>query len=364
MAWIESHQELARHPKTKRLARAAGISIPAAIGHLHLLWWWALDYAQDGDLDGYSAEDIADAAEWSGGDANHFVNALESAGFLDHEEGWRIHDWHDYAGRLLEQREAKAKYKKRQYALYNDLRLTRAVKERDGDTCQYCGKTVVWQDKRSVDGGTYDHVDPAGDNDIDNIVVCCRGCNSKKGGRTPKEARMQFISGGYTLKHRQNTGKDTANKSAITVPNLTQPDSTVPDQTVPDQPDQTVDAPAPAKKKRKKAPAPEKIKFAEFVSMTNDEYTSLVAKLGEIGASRCIEILDNYKGANGKKYDSDYRAILNWVVDRYEEEKAKGGHVRGQNAVAGAGFGRPATPREDWSSFEPSSGFKRADTDG
>jgi len=60
----------------------------------------------------------------------------------------------------------------------------------------------------------------------------------------------------------------------------------------------------------------------EFVSMTNDEYKSLVAKLGEAGTRRCIEILDNYKGANGKKYKSDYRAILNWVITRYEEEKS------------------------------------------
>ena len=68
---------------------------------------------------------------------------------------------------------------------------------------------------------------------------------------------------------------------------------------------------------------PEKIKYAEFVSLTNDEYSSLVAKLGEEGTRRCIEILDNYKGAKGKKYKSDYRAILNWVVERYEEEKRR-----------------------------------------
>jgi len=68
---------------------------------------------------------------------------------------------------------------------------------------------------------------------------------------------------------------------------------------------------------------PEKIKYADFVSLTNDEYSSLVAKLGEEGARRCIEILDNYKGATGKKYKSDYRAILNWVVQRYEEEQYK-----------------------------------------
>lgn len=78
-----------------------------------------------------------------------------------------------------------------------------------------------------------------------------------------------------------------------------------------------------APKKRALKPKSDKTQFAEFVSMTNDEYTSLVAKVGEMGAKRCIEILDNYKGANGKKYESDYRAILNWVVTRYQEETAK-----------------------------------------
>jgi hypothetical protein len=57
--------------------------------------------------------------------------------------------------------------------------------------------------------------------------------------------------------------------------------------------------------------------------MTNAEYQALVAKVGESGVKRCIEILDNYKGANGKRYKSDYRAILNWVIDRLEEEKTK-----------------------------------------
>ena len=58
--------------------------------------------------------------------------------------------------------------------------------------------------------------------------------------------------------------------------------------------------------------------------MTNDEYSSLVAKVGsEESAGRCIEILDNYKGAKGAKYKSDYRAILNWVIGKYSEENAK-----------------------------------------
>ena len=79
MAWSESHQELRDHPKTKRMARRLGISVPAAIGHLHCLWWWAMDYAPDGDISDYDAEDIADAAMWDG-DAEQFLQALIDCG--------------------------------------------------------------------------------------------------------------------------------------------------------------------------------------------------------------------------------------------------------------------------------------------
>lgn len=72
---------------------------------------------------------------------------------------------------------------------------------------------------------------------------------------------------------------------------------------------------------KKEKPVVEKVSFAEFVSMTNDEYSSLVTKYGESGTRRMIEILDNYKGSSGNTYKSDYRAILNWVVGRYTSEK-------------------------------------------
>ena len=71
---------------------------------------------------------------------------------------------------------------------------------------------------------------------------------------------------------------------------------------------------------KKKVP---KTAFADFVSMTNDEYSSLIARLGEADTKRAIEILDNYKGSSGKKYVSDYRAILSWVVDKLGEVKPK-----------------------------------------
>ena len=112
MAWIESHQEVGRHPKTKKLARLLGVSLPAAVGHLHYLWWWALDFAQDGTLGKYDAADIADAMQWDG-DADQLIDALLSAGYIDDTgSGLVIHDWAEYAGKLLERR-AKDRARKR-----------------------------------------------------------------------------------------------------------------------------------------------------------------------------------------------------------------------------------------------------------
>lgn len=68
---------------------------------------------------------------------------------------------------------------------------------------------------------------------------------------------------------------------------------------------------------------PKKIKYAEFVSMTNDEYKSLIDRYGETDTKRLIEMLDNYKGSKGKRYKSDYRAILSWCVQRLQEENEK-----------------------------------------
>lgn len=103
MAWIESHQTLARHPKTLHLAALLKTSKPTVLGHLHLLWWWALDYAPDGDLSAFDARTIAEAAEWRR-DPDVFLDALVQSRWLDDER--TVHDWYDYAGRLIEQRAA------------------------------------------------------------------------------------------------------------------------------------------------------------------------------------------------------------------------------------------------------------------
>src|SRR5438132_1419713 len=42
--------------------RVLGLDRFAAIGVLHLFWWWSMDWAEEGDLSAYSDEDLADAA--------------------------------------------------------------------------------------------------------------------------------------------------------------------------------------------------------------------------------------------------------------------------------------------------------------
>jgi len=89
-----------------------GIHKLQAIGLLHCLWWWALDYAPDGHLDRYDPLDIAIGAEWEG-DPETLLEALISCGFVDRrEDGLYLHDWMEYAGRLIERRRADAERKR------------------------------------------------------------------------------------------------------------------------------------------------------------------------------------------------------------------------------------------------------------
>ena len=118
MAWLEAHQSLGLHPKTRKASRLLGITRPTLLGHLFLLWWWALDYAPDGDVTRYGADELALAAEWDG-DPEQFVAALiecrfgDGAGFLERTDEGRllIHDWWDYAGKLVQRRRDDAERK-------------------------------------------------------------------------------------------------------------------------------------------------------------------------------------------------------------------------------------------------------------
>ena len=123
MAWIELHDTLPQNKKIVRIKRHLKIKTAQAVGHVCLLWLWAVNNAEDGNLRDLDNEDIAEIADWQKG-ADTFVQALCEVGFLDKlEDGTlAIHDWSSYAGRLLEQRQItreqqKARQQKRRQKL-------------------------------------------------------------------------------------------------------------------------------------------------------------------------------------------------------------------------------------------------------
>ncbi|MCD6451660.1 MAG: HNH endonuclease [Acidobacteria bacterium] len=71
------------------------------------------------------------------------------------------------------------------------LKLTRTnVFIRDRYRCQYCGKEFPASEL------TLDHVIPltrGGDHSWENLVTACKGCNNRKGARTPSEAGMKLL---------------------------------------------------------------------------------------------------------------------------------------------------------------------------
>lgn len=110
MAYIESHQEIARHPKTVRLMRRLNVSKNEAIGIIHQLWWWAMDFAPDGDLTRFDAEEIAIAVDYDG-DPAALMDALISSGWIDKNpetSGVSVHDWEHYGGKFLQRKLANA----------------------------------------------------------------------------------------------------------------------------------------------------------------------------------------------------------------------------------------------------------------
>lgn len=63
-------------------------------------------------------------------------------------------------------------------------------------------------------------------------------------------------------------------------------------------------------------------KYAEFVSLTLEEYQKLVVQFGENKAKEWITELDDAIGSKGYKYKSHYRTILAWARRRAKESQA------------------------------------------
>lgn len=176
MAWIQLPTDMARNPKTRRLARELCVSVPAAIGHLQMLWSYCMEFAQDGDITRFDDYDLADFSGWEEGNqitAAGFYHTLVQCGFIvitnDNTAAF-IDGWDNINPNTSYHAIRKQ---------WNSLRKTLSpiVMSKHGAKCSYCD---------SIDDLTIDHITPiakGGKNEIDNLQVLCRSCNCQKGDR-------------------------------------------------------------------------------------------------------------------------------------------------------------------------------------
>lgn len=140
--------------------------------------------------------------------------------------------------------------------------------------------------------------------------------------------------GGITMKERILTTKE--------VPPLQPPTSSTAEKPQEVQtelfPEDVPSSPPPlTDEQQRKLEKAKKYKYAEYVTLTRDEYAKLCAEYSEESAKEMIDILNNYKGSKGKKYKSDYLAILAWVKDKYYEKQNRYGQQIGATTATDTG---------------------------
>lgn len=114
---VQIDNALPRHPKLRRLATVLGVPRTQALGILASLWAAVLELAPDGDLSGWTPDDVADCAMWSD-DSARLWEALVLTGWVVLEgEAAHIHDWRDHTGGTLWRRSlARERQRKRRVA--------------------------------------------------------------------------------------------------------------------------------------------------------------------------------------------------------------------------------------------------------
>ncbi len=193
MPWLKVDDKFTCGPKVKRAARVLGGR--SARARVLAVWLDAMSYCAmhltDGFYPDYELDELPDANPEEVFTAMA-VGEVGLGAIVERDEerkGWVFRNYAEYQPTRADVEE-KLDWDRRRKALYAIPGLVDAIRRRDKDRCRYCGVDVNWKDRRSPKGGTYDHVQPRGDNSYENVVVCCHRCNARKGGRTPEQAGM------------------------------------------------------------------------------------------------------------------------------------------------------------------------------
>ena len=125
--WLPIDQGLANHRKVWHLERLLQIPVPQIVGHLLLMWLWALDSAEDGRVYGEDSWTLEKAAGWTG-EPGAFVAALITAHLVDQDADYLLlHDWEEYGGKVIESKQKDADRKRQSRARLADVTRTSDV---------------------------------------------------------------------------------------------------------------------------------------------------------------------------------------------------------------------------------------------
>lgn len=81
-------------------------------------------------------------------------------------------------------------------------------------------------------------------------------------------------------------------------------------------------------KKSKEKKIKTKLKYLDFLTMTDSEYQSLISKYGKEATDEMMARLNDYIGSHGEKYKSHYHTIKNWFR---REKNGLSGEVSGNH---------------------------------
>jgi hypothetical protein len=85
----------------------------------------------------------------------------------------------------------------------------------------------------------------------------------------------------------------------------------------------------------------DKYPYAENVTLTETEHSKLIADYGEVATKKAIDKLSAYKLQHGRRYKSDYGAILSWAMRAAIEKGAVPAPTRRSNSPPCAICGGP-----------------------
>jgi hypothetical protein len=149
--FIQVSLNLRRHPKVARLC--SKLQSSTAWAYVIDLWMWCVEYAPDGDLSRYSAEEVEFALGWTL-DPGVLFAALRTCGFIEDKDDGRmvIHDWEEHQGKWLakldDNRRRIRKWRKAKAKA--DAGVTRTELVRNGNERDNRREDKTREDKRTV----------------------------------------------------------------------------------------------------------------------------------------------------------------------------------------------------------------------